>query len=329
MYYTTYLTINNINHKEYFGVHSDVSLDYNYMGSGKVVQRAFKKYGKDNFTKIVNGVWASEDIAYMIESWIVDDNYVLDVNTYNQKPGGKGGSEKGRGKGVPKSDETKTKMSKAHKGKLKSKEHRAKLSESAKNRPPMTDETKKKIEVTRNKNGVVGKYIRSNETKEKNRIGSTGKKDTDETKKNKSKSAKSKPPMTDETKKKISESKKGTTMSDAQKACLREAKLGKSIHMWDTCANNNPLVLYLIPLYDMWIQLETPSAYEFKKYLQTSYSCGSVVKEFERFGQPNKDYILSLTEERMNKLQEDIKIKKDSLDKLKTKTPEDIWKEEI
>ena len=39
--------------------------------------------------------------------------------------------------------------------------------------------------------------------------------------------------------------------------------------------------------------------------------------------------ILSLTEERMNKLQEDIKIKKENLDKLKLKSPEDIWKEEI
>ena len=39
--------------------------------------------------------------------------------------------------------------------------------------------------------------------------------------------------------------------------------------------------------------------------------------------------ILSLTEERMNKLQEDIKSKKESLDLLKEKTPEQIWKEEI
>ena len=39
--------------------------------------------------------------------------------------------------------------------------------------------------------------------------------------------------------------------------------------------------------------------------------------------------ILSLTEERMNKLQEDIKTKKESLDSLKLKSPEDIWKEEI
>ena len=39
--------------------------------------------------------------------------------------------------------------------------------------------------------------------------------------------------------------------------------------------------------------------------------------------------ILSLTEERMNKLQEDIKIKKESLDNLKNKTPKEIWLEEI
>lgn len=46
------------------------------------------------------------------------------------------------------------------------------------------------------------------------------------------------------------------------------------------------------------------------------------------------DYLLnmsiqSLTEERMNKLQDDIKTKKESLDLLKQKTPEQIWKEEI
>lgn len=39
--------------------------------------------------------------------------------------------------------------------------------------------------------------------------------------------------------------------------------------------------------------------------------------------------ILSLTEERMNKLQEDIKVKKEYLDNLKSKSPEEIWKEEI
>lgn len=39
--------------------------------------------------------------------------------------------------------------------------------------------------------------------------------------------------------------------------------------------------------------------------------------------------IMALTEERMNKLQEDIKIKKETLDSLKLKSPEDIWREEI
>ncbi len=39
--------------------------------------------------------------------------------------------------------------------------------------------------------------------------------------------------------------------------------------------------------------------------------------------------IMSLTEERMNKLQEDIKVKKETLDSLKLKSPEEIWQEEI
>ena len=55
----------------------------------------------------------------------------------------------------------------------------------------------------------------------------------------------------------------------------------------------------------------------------------NIIKRDNSFDYLLQMNILSLTEERMNKLQEDIKIKKDSLDKLKTKTPEDIWKEEI
>ena len=39
--------------------------------------------------------------------------------------------------------------------------------------------------------------------------------------------------------------------------------------------------------------------------------------------------ILSLTEERMNKLQEDIKSKKSELDKLKNTDIKDIWLDEL
>ena len=55
----------------------------------------------------------------------------------------------------------------------------------------------------------------------------------------------------------------------------------------------------------------------------------NIIKRDNSFDYLLQMNILSLTEERMNKLQEDIKIKKDSLDKLKLKSPEDIWREEI
>jgi len=55
----------------------------------------------------------------------------------------------------------------------------------------------------------------------------------------------------------------------------------------------------------------------------------NIIKKDNSFDYLLQLNILSLTEERMNKLQEDIKTKKESLDLLKVKTPEQIWKEEI
>ena len=55
----------------------------------------------------------------------------------------------------------------------------------------------------------------------------------------------------------------------------------------------------------------------------------NIIKRDDSFDYLLQMNILSLTEERMNKLQEDIKSKKESLDLLKEKTPEQIWKEEI
>ena len=55
----------------------------------------------------------------------------------------------------------------------------------------------------------------------------------------------------------------------------------------------------------------------------------NIIKRDNSFDYLLQMNILSLTEERMNKLQEDIKIKKETLDSLRLKSPEDIWKEEI
>ena len=48
MYGYIYLTINLINGKKYIGQHKG-EFDKNYLGSGKLIRRAIKKYGKDNF----------------------------------------------------------------------------------------------------------------------------------------------------------------------------------------------------------------------------------------------------------------------------------------
>ena len=51
-YNFTYQTKNLINGKTYVGVHSTDKLNDGYLGSGKRLQIAIEKYGRDNFTSI-------------------------------------------------------------------------------------------------------------------------------------------------------------------------------------------------------------------------------------------------------------------------------------
>ena len=76
MFYLIYKITNTINNKIYIGKHKTNDKNDDYMGSGKILNKAIEKYGVDKFKK---------------ETEIVDDEFVARLDTYNIKLGGQGG----------------------------------------------------------------------------------------------------------------------------------------------------------------------------------------------------------------------------------------------
>lgn len=160
-----YETTNLINGKKYIGV--DSKDDPEYLGSGKLLKKAILKYGKDNFTKKVINEFKTAKDAFQFEREIIKKlDAVSSKNYYNIHEGGKGGKTwigdkrpeshcqaisdavKGRipwNKNIPRSSETKKKLSLAKKGVPLSLEHRENISKGMKNLPPISLETRKKI----------------------------------------------------------------------------------------------------------------------------------------------------------------------------------------
>lgn len=88
-----YLITNNINNKKYIGKRScngPIEED-SYMGSGKLLKKAFKKYGINNFTKSIILTCDSEEQAYQEEKRIIKlTNAILSDEYYNLASGGRG-----------------------------------------------------------------------------------------------------------------------------------------------------------------------------------------------------------------------------------------------
>jgi len=92
MYGFVYLTTNTINEKRYVGLCSHekpILTDGNlYLGSGKILRSAIKKYGKDSFTRSILQVCNSREELHNAEiEWISNIG-----PEYNIDPGGFGGN---------------------------------------------------------------------------------------------------------------------------------------------------------------------------------------------------------------------------------------------
>jgi hypothetical protein len=91
MYYTIYQICCKITNKIYIGKHQTKDLDDGYMGSGKLLIRAQKKYGLENFSKEILRVFQTEEEMNAKEAELVTEEFCLREDTFNICPGGKGG----------------------------------------------------------------------------------------------------------------------------------------------------------------------------------------------------------------------------------------------
>lgn len=164
-----YKITNKINQKFYYGVHNGSNTE-KYMGSGKALHQAYKKYGIENFIKEILLWFDTVEEAYEYEAVIVTEKMIDNPQCYNMQTGGKGG--------ITPSEETKQKQSEANKGKKHTQETLEKMSiaNSGENNgfygKTHSEETKQKmsekakIHSIGENNGMYGK-THSQETKDK------------------------------------------------------------------------------------------------------------------------------------------------------------------
>ncbi len=89
-FHYVYCIENLLNGNVYVGKHSTEQIDDNYMGSGKRIIRAIKKYGVENFKKHILQICDSPEEAFELERQIVNEEFVANKNTYNIVLGGQG-----------------------------------------------------------------------------------------------------------------------------------------------------------------------------------------------------------------------------------------------
>lgn len=87
MFYTIYKTTNLLNGKYYIGKHQTYDPNDDYLGSGNLLKRAIKKYGRNNFKKEILHIFDNEADMNTKEKELV----VIHEDSYNLCDGGHGG----------------------------------------------------------------------------------------------------------------------------------------------------------------------------------------------------------------------------------------------
>lgn len=90
-HYLIYQITNNVNGKIYIGKHETFNVDDDYFGSGKYLKRAIKKYGLENFTKTILIDLNNAEEMNLLETLVVNIEFLKRNDIYNLKPGGIGG----------------------------------------------------------------------------------------------------------------------------------------------------------------------------------------------------------------------------------------------
>lgn len=87
-----YMTTNHVNGKKYIGQRKYYGKWRTYLGSGKALKDAIKKYGKENFSKeILEDCFSKEELNEREIYWIKHYDAVKNKDFYNMRDGGEGG----------------------------------------------------------------------------------------------------------------------------------------------------------------------------------------------------------------------------------------------
>jgi group I intron endonuclease len=230
-----YMIKNNINGKCYIGQTKARRVQSRWANHKNrphgLLKLAFEKYGIENFSfEIITEV--SDDDLNEIEISEISLRNTVAPRGYNLEKGGR------RSKIV--NDITKNTMKSRMLGTKLSPETRYKISEAAKTRPPISEETRRKLSIS-NKGKTVSEETKlkiseankgrqiSEETRKKLSDSAKNRVFTEETRQKLRESAKNRHTISEETRLKMSEASRGRVLSEETRAKMSLAKMGHSV----------------------------------------------------------------------------------------------------